>query len=140
MIKSRFFHLNIFFVALLASAFVLTSFDGPEIKYLIKGVSHDLRKGLEHSEFAELRIETEDKDLKVESFQITLARGNRVKETTYVQGNTFDLRKYNHKVRSGDRLVIEVKVLKNHSESMKPQSSIVTIPINSKEGRSIDRP
>lgn len=138
MIKSRFFRLNILLVALLASAFVQTSSGGPQIKYLIKGVSHDLKKGLEPSEFAELRIETEDKDLKVESFQITFARGNRAIEVTYVNGNTFDLRKYNHKVRSGDRLVIEVKVLKNHSESMKPQSSIITIPINSKYGRSND--
>lgn len=136
--NSILFRLTILLVALLASAFVQSSFDGPQIKYLIKGVSHDLKKGLEPSEFEELRIETEDKDLKVESFQITHARGNRAIEVTYVNGNTFDLRKYTRKVRNGDRLVIEVKVLKNHSESIKPQSSIITIPINSKYGRSND--
>ena len=138
MTKSLFFHLNILLVALVSSAFVQFSLDGLQFKYSIKGVSHDLTDGLEPSEFAELSIKTEDKKLKVESFQITLARGNRAIETTYVKGNTINLSKYVRKVRSGDRLVIEVKVLKNDSESMKPPSSIVTIPINSKKGRSND--
>lgn len=109
--KSSFLLLTILLVVFPASAFIQPSFDGPNFKYSIKGVNHDLKDGSKISEFNELRIETGDKDLVIESFQITLARGNRAIEVTDVNGSIFDLRKYIRKARSGDRIVIEIKKL-----------------------------
>ena len=119
----------LFILVLFCSSFAILPGEDFEIKYLIKGVSHELTDGIKPSEFGELTISSSNKEIKVEAFQITLARGNRAVEITDVNGDKFNLRKYYGTARSGDRIVIEVKELSDQAQFQKALS-VVAIRIN----------
>lgn len=97
------------FLLFLTTSFTISTNVNADIKLSIKGIGHDLKEGLKPAEFGELTIESSNKNIKIEAFQITLARGNRAIEISDVKGNKFDLRKYDGYARSGDRIVIEIK-------------------------------
>lgn len=90
----------------------------------ISGVDHDFTQvGLKTSELAEMTIKSNDENSKIVSFEITLARGSRAISVTNVKGNKFPLQKLKGQARSGDRLVIELKV----SNDKEPDSSATQV-------------
>lgn len=119
----------IFILVLFCSSFINLLDEDFEIKYVIKGISHELTDGLKPSEFGELTISSSNKEIKVEAFQITLARGNRAVKITDVNGDKFNLRKFSGTARSGDRFVIEVKKLSDQT-FLQNAVSVIAIPIN----------
>ena len=119
----------LFILVLFCSSFAILPGEDFEIKYLIKGVNHELTYGLKPSELGELTISSSNKEIKVEVFQITLARGNRAVKITDVNGDKFNLREYYGTARSGDRIVIEVKKLSDQTFLQKAVS-VLAIRIN----------
>ena len=107
----------LFLLVVIICSFTNSSIHDLEIKYAIKGVYHNLKEGLTKSEFNELTLTT-NQDLKVETFQITLARGNRPVKVFDVSGSVFNLRKLVGNARKGDYIVIIIKKLSGpkHSE------------------------
>jgi len=102
-----------------------------EFKITVSGVDHDyLNDGLKPSEFAELKIESKYDSIVIDSFQITLARGNRAIDISTVKSNKFNLRKYISYARSGDRIVIEIKKSNENNGSSLPSISVITIKVN----------
>jgi hypothetical protein len=112
-------------LSVLISSFTLLTSEEPNFKISIKGVDHDLHDGLKPSEFAEMTIESKDENIKIEAFEITLARGNRAIEISQVKSNSFNLHKYTGIARSGDRIVVEVKKISNKNESLSPNNYTV---------------
>ncbi|MCK5101485.1 MAG: hypothetical protein KAR17_01680 [Cyclobacteriaceae bacterium] len=89
-----------------------------------------LLDGLKPSEFAELIIESKNKNIKIESFEITLARGNRAISISTIESNRYDLRQHRDHARSGDRIVIEIKKLRNKNGSLAPSNTVMVIKVN----------
>ena len=118
------------FIALFVSSFTLFPTENPNFKILVKGVDHDLKEGLKTSEFAKMTIESNDENVKVESFDITLARGNRAISISTIESNTFDLGQYRGQARSGDRIVIEIKKLKFKTEPLDTPKAVIAIRVN----------
>jgi hypothetical protein len=119
-----------FFIFLSVSSFSFRAEEKPKFTISIKGLNHDLQEGLKTNEFAKMRIESNDENVKVESFEITLARGNRAISNLTIDSNTFDLRKYKGQARSGDRIVIEIKKLKFASEPQDRIKAVFAIVVN----------
>lgn len=115
--------------ALFTSSFTILPNEDFEIQFLIKGVDHELKEGLKPSELSELTIVYSNQEIKVEAFQVTLARGNRAIEISDVMGNKFNLRKFSDSARSGDRIVVEVKKL-NDQTYLQKAVSVFAIRIN----------
>jgi hypothetical protein len=118
------------FIVLFVSSFTLFPTENPNFKILIKGVDHDLKEGLKTSEFAKMTIESNDENVKVETFEITLARGSRAISIQTIDGNSFDLGKYRGQARSGDRIVIDIKKLKFETETQESSTAVFTIAVN----------
>jgi hypothetical protein len=119
-----------FFIFLSVSSFSFRAEEKPEFTISIKGLNHDLQEGLKTNEFAKMRIESNDENVKVESFEITLARGNRAISNLTIDSNTFDLGKYKGQARSGDSIVIEIKKLKFASEPQDRTKAVFVIVVN----------
>lgn len=119
----------VFIFILFTSSFTILPIVDFEIKFLIKGVDYELKEGLKPSELNELTIESSNQEIKVEAFQVTLARGNRAVEISDVVGNKFNLRKFSSDARSGDRIVVEIKKLSDQSYLQKAVS-VLAIRIN----------
>lgn len=119
-----------FFIVLFVSSFTLFPTESPNFKILIKGVGHDLKEGLKTSEFAKMTIESNDENVKVETFEITLARGNRAISIQTIDGNSFDLGKYKGQARSGDRIVIDIKKLKFKNDPLDTPKAVFAIKVN----------
>jgi len=129
--KNSFFVSAIFvLLALGFSSFTQLPLEYLELKYSIKGVEHDFEDGLKPSEFAELTIETANQNITITVFQITLARGNRAVAVSNVETNKFNLKKFASQARSGDRIVIEVKKLSDHTYSLNSVKSIIAIRVS----------
>ena len=96
----------------------------------IKGLDHNLNEGLKNNEFAKMTIESNDENVKVESFEITLARGSRAISIQTIDGNSFDLGKYRGQARSGDRIVIDIKKFKFKNDPLDTQKAVYTIVVN----------
>ncbi len=125
-------YINSIFVLLtiLMFSFILP-LKSSEFKITVSGVDHDyLNDGLKPSEFAELKIESKYDSIVIDSFQITLARGNRAIDISTVKSNKFNLRKYISYARSGDRIVIEIKKSNENNGSSLPSISVITIKVN----------
>jgi len=105
-------------LVLLSSSFRFSLFHDFQIKYSIKGVYRNLDDGITKAEFNELTLTT-SQELKVESFTITLSRGNRAVKIIDVNSNKFNLRTIAANARSGDYIVIEVKKLSGERHSKK---------------------
>lgn len=76
-------------------------------KVSVQGTNGDFtKKELKFSEFAEMEITTNFKNIEVGQFVIFLARGNRPIFKDKVNGNNFDLERYSKNVRDGDRILI----------------------------------
>lgn len=103
-------------LVLLSSSFRFSLFHDFQIKYSIKGVYHNLDDGITKAEFNELTLTT-NQELKVESFTITLSRGNGAVKIIDVNSNKFNLRTIAANARSGDYIVIEVKKLSGERHS-----------------------
>lgn len=116
---------------LFLSSFTIHPLEDSKVKISIKGVDHAIKDGLKPSEFGELKIESTSQDMKIESMEITLARGNRAVEVSQVIGNSFNLRRYVNRARSGDRIVIEVKKMNSEDEPLSSDNNyIVAIKVN----------
>lgn len=127
--KNRFSILILVVLALSTLSFVNAPKDQSKYKITIKGVHRDfLSTGLKSSEFGNLKIESNDTNVKIESFQVTLARGNRAVDVTEVEGSSCDLKKFVNLARPGDRMVLEVISLKGADAS--PESSILVFTVN----------
>ena len=119
------------FLILFISSFTIYPMEDSKLQITIKGVDHPLQDGLKPSEFAELKVESTIQDIKIESLEITLARGNRAVENSQVKGNSFNLRKYVGRARSGDRIVIEIKKMNSENESLSANTNhIIAIKVN----------
>lgn len=128
--KSPFTFIIFVLLSVLVSSFTPLPTEEPNFKISIKGVNHDLHDGLKPSEFAEMTIESKDETIKIEAFEITLARGNRAISISTIESNTFNLRQFMSQARSGDRIVIEIKKLKSKKESLATANSVITIRVN----------
>lgn len=128
--KSPFTFTIFVLLSVLVSSFTPLPTEEPNFKISIKGVNHDLHDGLKPSEFAEMTIESKDETIKIEAFEITLARGNRAISISTIESNTFNLRQFMSQARSGDRIVIEIKKLKSKTESLATANSVITIRVN----------
>ena len=128
--KSPFTFTIFVLLSVLVSSFTPLPTEEPNFKISIKGVNHDLHDGLKPSEFAEMTIESKDETIKIEAFEITLARGNRAISISTIESNTFNLRQFMSQARSGDRIVIEIKKLKSKKESLATANSVITIRVN----------
>ena len=89
-----------------------------------------LQDGLTPTEFAELIIESRNKNISIEAFEITLARGNRAISISTIKSNRIDLKQYQDQARSGDRIVIEIKKLSRNTESLASSNAIIAIKVN----------
>ena len=88
-----------------------------------------LKDGLKPSEFAEMTVEPTSKNIEIEAFEITLARGNRAISISTIEKNRFDLRQYRDQARSGDRIVIEITKLSNKNGSPTPSKAVIVIKV-----------
>jgi hypothetical protein len=127
--KTRFLSF-ILVLAVLSNAFAFLSTDEPGFKISIAGVNHELKDGLNPSEFAKLTIESKDEKINVQSFEITLARGSRAISITKYEGNIVDLNLLKANARSGDRIVIDIKSMSIENESSSPANAIFVIKVN----------
>ena len=96
----------------------------------IKGLHHSLNEGLKTNEFAKMTIESNDENVKVKSFEITLARGSRAISIQTIDGNSFDLGKYRGQARSGDRIVIDIKKVKFKNDPLDTLKAVFAIKVN----------
>jgi len=103
--------------------------DGQNFKISIAGVEHEIIGGLKPSEFSKLTIESKDESIKIESFEITLARGNRSVSVSNIQSNNFDLRDFIGKARSGDVIVIQINTLVDKEGKQFPDNSVISIEV-----------
>lgn len=122
------FLLAAFLLIGILSSFTFYPLGKSNYKISVNGINHDLQDGLKPSEFAKMTIEVQDKSLKVESFEITLARGSRAISSSVIEGNTFDLSQYKSDARSGDRIVIEVS--SQNTDALSPSKSIFVLKVN----------
>lgn len=122
------FLLAAFLLIGILSSFTFYPAEKSNYKISVNGINHDLQDGLKPSEFAKMTIEVQDKMLKVESFEITLARGSRAISSSVIEGNTFDLSQYKSDARSGDRIVIEVS--SQNTDALSPSKSIFVLKVN----------
>ena len=115
---------------LVFSAFNSLSDQDSGFKISVTNLNHDLNEGLKPSEFAKLTIASIDKAIEVESFEITLARGNRAVSILTIESDTFDLREFQGKARSGDRIVIQIINISDNEDLLLPNNSVFTLKVN----------
>ena len=107
------------FVFLTALSVVLSSYavlpiDKRTLYVTVQGLAGRdlLKEGVARTEFAPLTIDSDQGQVKVKRFDVTLARGSKPVEVVEVAtGNRIDLREFADSARSGDRLVIDIKEL-----------------------------
>ncbi|MDN5211896.1 hypothetical protein QQ020_07530 [Fulvivirgaceae bacterium BMA12] len=123
--------LLIVLISFFASAFTVETFSDFTIK--VEGIEdRDLmREGLALSELALMTIGTNVENMRVDAFEISLARGSRlVSPTKPVQGNSFDLTTYAELARPGDRFALKLKVIKaEEGKSPVNKQFYVTFPV-----------
>lgn len=127
--KTRFL-LVLFVLTLVVSSFTIFFVEEPNFKISIAGVNHELKDGLNPSEFAKMTIESKDENVNVKSFEITLARGARAISIKTYEGNTVDLNQLKTNARPGDRIVIDIKSTNMENESTSPTNTIFVIKVN----------
>ncbi|MCG8308893.1 MAG: hypothetical protein MI975_15975 [Cytophagales bacterium] len=89
------------------------------------------KQELKHSDFAMMKITTNNKEKVVLEFDIILARGKRaIHYNRSVQGNQFDLKYFSEDTRDGDRIVIEILKISDENIELTQYNSIITIPID----------
>lgn len=120
----------IFVLTVLSNAFAFLSADESGFKILIEGVNHELKDGLNPSEFAKMTIESKDENINVKSFEITLARGARAISIKTYEGNIVDLNSLKANARSGDRIVTDIKSTNMKNESTSTANTIFVIKVN----------
>ena len=126
---------SVFWFALIAIAIVTTSLtiimqQNPGLSFVMAGVDHDLSEGIKISELSTLKGRTKDDVVKIDSMEITLARGNRALGTDKIAGGTYNLSPFKRDARSGDRIVIEV-IFVNADDSNEPiPNAIYVVPLN----------
>lgn len=127
--KTRFL-LVLFVLTLVVSSFTIFFVEERNFKISISGVNHELKDGLNPSEFAKMTIESKDENVNVKSFEITLARGARAISIKTYEGNIVDLNSLKANARSGDRIVIDIKSTNMENESTSPTNTIFVIKVN----------
>ena len=127
--KTRFL-LVLFVLTLVVSSFTIFFVEERNFKISIAGVNHELKDGLNPSEFAKMTIESKDENVNVKSFEITLARGSRAISIKTYEGNTVDLNQLKTNARPGDRIVIDIKSTNMENESTSPTNTIFVIKVN----------
>ncbi len=127
--KTRFL-LVLFVLTLVVSSFTIFFVEERNFKISIAGVNHELKDGLNPSEFAKMTIESKDENVNVKSFEITLARGARAISIKTYEGNTVDLNQLKTNARPGDRIVIDIKSTNMENESTSPTNTIFVIKVN----------
>ncbi len=123
--------LLIVLISFFTSAFTKATFSDFTIK--VKGLEdRDLRReGLKISEFAPMTVSANVENMRVDAFEISLARGSRlVSPTKSVQGNSFDLTTFAELARPGDMFALKLKVIKaEEDKSPVNKQFYVTFPI-----------
>ena len=127
--KTRFL-LVLFVLTLVVSSFTIFFVEEHNFKISIAGVNHELKDGLNPSEFAKMTIESKDENVNVKSFEITLACGSRAISIKTYEGNTVDLNQLKTNARPGDRIVIDIKSTNMENESTSPTNTIFVIKVN----------
>jgi hypothetical protein len=90
-----------------------------------------LTDGLKPSELTQLTIDANDESVKILEFHIIHARGKSpVNVGVVTEGNTFDLNKFRHEAKAGDRIVVEVKKISGvDNNKLTEKNRILQIPI-----------
>lgn len=126
--------LSIVLIIVLTSSFTIEPTNGLTFNIKIQGLENRnvSKDGVIPSELAQMIIEANDENIKIEEFEIVLARGNRPVSipNKIVQGNNYDLTKFSELARSGDRIVIKVNEVTGSKDSeLSDKNELLIIPI-----------
>ena len=130
-----FLHCSFLFLSLsvIISSYTVEVTEKPTFQVVIQGTQGRdlLKEGVSRNEFAPMTIVTDQKEARVEGFDVVLARGSSPIEVFEVAaGNSMDLREFAGSARSGDRLVIEIKKISGiESADLSGTEYIVIIPV-----------
>lgn len=130
--KSYLFSVCSLMIIGLLSSFTFSSNSDYALNIKVKGVEtkNIIQEGITPSEFAMMTIESNNPSIKIQQFEIVLARGTRAifPGSHTVSGNQFDLENISDAAKAGDRIVIEIKKVSGE-ENIDSKSSFVVIPV-----------
>ncbi|MEK6477956.1 GldM family protein [Catalinimonas sp. 4WD22] len=130
--KSYLFSVSSLLIIGLFCSFIFSINSDDALNIKVKGIEtkNILKEGISPSEFALMTIERNNSPVKVQQFEIVLARGTRAifPGSQTVSGNQFDLEDLSDVAKAGDRIVIEILKFSGE-ENMDNKSSFVVIQV-----------
>lgn len=130
--KSYLFSVCSLLMIVLFSAFTVAFNSDYGLNIKVEGIASKniLQEGIIPSEFAMMTIESDNPTVKIQQFEIVLARGTRAifPGSQTVSGNQFDLENLSDAAKAGDRIVIKIKKVSGE-ENIDSKSSFVVIPV-----------